>query len=156
MEVIKPPTELKLNSNFSLFLAGSIEMGVAKDWQQDIQQKLKDLDINILNPRRDDFNKNCDMSMHDTYFFGQVDWELKALEIADCIFFHFEPETMSPITLLEFGLYAKNHKVVVHCPNGFWRKGNVDIVANRYGTTVVETIEEAINEIKNRINEHSK
>ena len=91
------------------------------------------------------------MSINDTYFLGQVEWELNALEIANYIFFHFEPNTISPITLLEFGLYARDTKTIVHCPDGFWRKGNIDIVSNRYGVRVVKSIEEGVNIIKTEI-----
>jgi len=46
---------------------------------------------------------------------------------------HFSPETKSPISLLELGLYANSDKLIVSCPAGYWRKGNVDIICERYG-----------------------
>lgn len=57
---------------------------------------------------------------------------------------YFDPKTKSPISLLELGLFARTGKLIVVCPKGFWRKGNVDIVCKRYEVKQVETIEEAI------------
>ena len=37
----------------ALFLAGSIEMGTAAGWQQQVIEQLADLDIIVLNPRRE-------------------------------------------------------------------------------------------------------
>ena len=45
---------------------------------------------------------------------------------------YFDPETKSPISLLELGLFANSGKIHVICPEGFWRKGNVDIVCDEY------------------------
>jgi hypothetical protein len=49
---------------------------------------------------------------------------------------YFVPGTISPISLMELGLFA--NKCVVYCPEGFERKGNVDIVCQRYNIPVYE------------------
>jgi hypothetical protein len=46
---------------------------------------------------------------------------------------YFVPSSQSPITLLEFGLYARSGKLRVAAPEGYWRKGNLDITGDRYG-----------------------
>jgi len=53
--IIKAPHSLyNIGSNFSIFLAGSIEMGVAENWQEKIEQALQETEnACILNPRRD-------------------------------------------------------------------------------------------------------
>lgn len=53
---------------------------------------------------------------------------------------HFEPDTMSPITLLELGLYASSGKLIVSCPKGFWRRGNVEIVCEKYKIPFFENL----------------
>ena len=58
---------------------------------------------------------------------------------------YFDPSTKSPISLLELGLFARTGKTIVVCPDGFWRKGNVDIVCERYGVKVAHSLEEAVN-----------
>ena len=69
--------------------------------------------------------------MHNPHFKEQVNWELDALEQADWIIFYFDKHTKSPITLLELGLFATSKKLLVCCPEGYWKKGNVDIVCQR-------------------------
>lgn len=82
-------------------------------------------------------------------FKEQVVWELSALELADIVVFYFDPKTMSPISLLELGLFARTQKkVICVCPEGFWRKGNVDIVCERYGVEQAASIEALIARLK--------
>jgi len=74
-----------------------------------------------------------------------------AQEKADIIAMYFCPETKSPITLLELGLFAHMKKMIVCCPDGYWRKGNVDIVCNRYGIEQINNLDGLINKIIKRI-----
>lgn len=147
--IVKPPQNLdSIPPKRSIFLAGSIEMGKAEDWQALIGNKLKDFDIVIWNPRRTSWDNSWEQSIDNPLFKEQVDWELDALDRAELIFFHFEPHTKSPITLLELGLHASSGKCIVHCPDGFWRKGNIDIVCNRFNVQQVTTLEEGISILK--------
>jgi len=129
-----------------LFLAGSIEMGSAEKWQEKAVRLLKDTDWIILNPRRDDWDASWIQNKDNAQFRQQVEWELDGLEMADKILLYFDRATMSPISLLELGLFGwlKKEKMIVVCPDGFWKKGNVDIVCERYGIPQAETLEEAI------------
>lgn len=134
MKVIKPPQEPDLFVlEPSIFLAGSIEMGVAEDWQTAITKELEDLEGTIFNPRRDDWDLSWMQSIDNPQFREQVEWELDCLERADLIVLYFDPTTKSPISFLELGLHAGNDNMVVYCPEPFWRKGNVDIVCKRFG-----------------------
>jgi hypothetical protein len=67
------------------------------------------------------------------------------------IIMYFDTSTKAPISLLELGLFAKSGKLVVCCPDGFWRKGNVDIVCEHYGVIQAKDLEELINEVKKGI-----
>src|ERR1035437_7399748 len=127
-----------------IFLAGSIEMGIAEDWQKKIVNSLSDKDIIFFNPRRNDWDSSWKQSISNEFFVEQVDWELDHLEMADIIVIYFDPNTKSPISLLELGLHASSKKLIICCADGFWRKGNVDIVAKRYNIKVVETIQEIV------------
>jgi hypothetical protein len=147
MQEIKAPNEIA-NFKYTIFLAGSIEMGMAEKWQDKVVQLLKDEDVIILNPRRDDWNNSWVQSIENPQFREQVEWELTGMECADIILMYFDPKTKSPITLLELGLFAKSKKLIVVCPDGFWKKGNVDIVCAKYGIEQAETIEEAIKKLK--------
>jgi hypothetical protein len=143
--VIKPPASLQ--DGFSVFLAGSIELGRARDWQSVIEEKLAGTDIIIFNPRRDNWDASWVQSKTDPQFREQVEWELNALEKADVIAIYFDPHTKSPVSLLEFGLFARTGKMIVCCPEGFWRKGNVDIVCARYGVQQAASLNELIERI---------
>lgn len=147
---IKPPAPF-YGQGFSVFLAGSIEMNTAQNWQEVLEKLLKDEPIIILNPRRDAWDLSWEQKISNPIFKGQVDWELDGQEKeSDVIAMYFDPDTKSPITLLELGLFAKTGKLVVCCPDGFWRKGNVDIVCERYGIKQVNTLEELTQEISLR------
>lgn len=150
--IIKPPYSLNtIQNKFSVFLAGSIEMGIAENWQQKIEKALeKTDDICILNPRRDDWDSSWKQSIENKQFNEQVNWELEGLEKANMIVFYFAPETKSPVSMLELGLFARSGKLVVCCPEGFWRKGNIDIVCKKYKIQQVNTLEEIITKIKNK------
>lgn len=125
-----------------VFLGGSIDMGSAPDWQRDMIESLRDEDVVILNPRRPDWNPAWKPDASDPNFRQQVEWELGALETADVIVIYFSPGSQSPISLLEMGLHARSGKLIVLCPQGYWRKGNVDITASRYGVVQVADIKE--------------
>lgn len=120
-----------------VFLGGSIDMGSAPDWQAAMIQALGDQDVVVLNPRRPDWNPAWKPVASEPEFRRQVEWELAALQSADVIVLYFAPGSQSPISLLEMGLHARSGKLIVLCPDGFWRKGNVDITAQAYGVPQV-------------------
>lgn len=136
--IIKPPAQLDQSDRYSVFLAGSIEMGAAEDWQKVVEDRLSDLDIVLYNPRRDDWDSTWSQRADNPPFREQVIWELTALRESDLIILYFSPPTMSPISLLELGLFADKDKLCVLCPDGFWRKGNVDIVCQMYGVPLFD------------------
>lgn len=151
MKIIKAPNEYRDDNSqantFKVFLAGSIEMGAAENWQNELIQVMEEFEvfrqgkkeIKILNPRRDDWDSSWIQSIENKQFTEQVEWELNAMNEADVIVLWFDSKTKSPISLLELGLHAQDKKMVVYCPDGFWRKGNVDIVCERYGIPHFET-----------------
>lgn len=133
-------------------MAGSIEMGVAERWQDRVAADLSGSDILLLNPRRDEWKSEWRQSIDHPEFRQQVEWELNAIDDAGTVIFYFAPDTKSPITLLELGMQATAHpeKMIVCCPEGFWRKGNVDIVCRRYRIHQVDTIEDMVEAVRLR------
>ena len=124
----------------SIFLAGSIEMGAAENWQQTAICTLEGLPVKIFNPRRDDWDSSWVQDIKNPQFYEQVNWELSHLERAKIKFFYFAPGTMSPITLAELGFVLGLHrqyvsstngesadKIYVVCPEGYERRGSVQI-----------------------------
>lgn len=151
-QVIKPPQPLNFDPHTpSVFLAGSIEMGTAERWQEIVEAGIEDLNIILLNPRRDAWDSSWSQTLDNPQFREQVEWELEAQERADIIAVYFAPNTKAPVTMLELGLCARQKKAIVCCPEGFWRKGNIDIVCLRYGINQVSTLDELIAEIRSAI-----
>jgi hypothetical protein len=149
---VQAPNEVVLDTEYvNVFLAGSIEMGVAEKWQEKVIAALSDKPIRFLNPRRTDWDSSWSQDIHNEQFVEQVTWELNSLEMAQIVIMYFDPNTKSPISLLELGLHAKEQKLVVLCPDGFWRKGNVDVVCEFYGINQVDTFDELIEFIRSTI-----
>ncbi len=144
IKVIRPDDEdqTPMKDSGSIFLAGSIEMGSAIDWQGELickiakLQAIKELpiDLTIYNPRRNHWDNTWKQSINNPRFKDQVDWELDKLHQCDIIFMMLDENTKSPISLLELGLYATEYKLMVFCGENFWRRGNVEIVCERYET----------------------
>ena len=138
-----------INKLESIFLAGTIDNGNSFNWQETIIEALKDVDIKIYNPRRLDWDSTWENVESNPQFNQQVSWEMTCLEKSDLILMYFAPNSISPISLLEFGLFY--NKMIVCCPDGFWRRGNVDIVCRRYNIPKVNNIQEMIDEVLYRL-----
>jgi len=146
-----------------VFLAGSIDMGASVDWQQVITDAINDIvlknskekspDVVVFNPRRDDWDASWEQRIDNEQFNEQVTWELDHIEQSDIVVVNFEPNSKSPITMLELGLVVANtpEKLIVRCPQEFYRKGNVDIVCRRNDVLVVQKFDVLVSGIKNRI-----
>lgn len=156
MKIIKPESFDQIEiAPVSVFLAGSIEMGTAENWQTTIEHTLADIEGTLYNPRRDNWNDQWKQTQNFGIFNYQVNWELNKLEEADLIFMYFDPKTKSPISLLELGLHI-GPKVIVCCPDGFWRKGNIEIVCTRNGVPVYNTLIDAIGALITKISQKSR
>ncbi len=131
----------------SVFLAGSIEMGKAIPWQDQAAQAL-DGGFLVLNPRRTDWDPSWKQGKDEPQFREQVLWELDGQDKADYILMYFDKDTQSPIALMELGLFQCT---VVVCPEGFWRKGNVDIVCEKFHMHQEPTLEAAIQYLKDKV-----
>lgn len=150
IEVFKAPEKYPTDSKFTIFLAGTIEMGKSIDWQKDITELLKDEDIRILNPRRDEFKVWEKQSINNPYFKEQVNWELDGLERADLIIMNLIEDSLSPISMMEIAYFIKEKPMIICVPDGFWRKGNIEILAdrNKKNCLIVNEYDEFTKQIK--------
>lgn len=121
----------------SVFLAGSIDMGSAIDWQAALAQQLAHVPGVLVNPRRLDWGNAPAADTDSAQLRDQIGWELDAIEKADLVAFHFAPGTLAPITLLELGLVCRRQPAVVCCPPDYWRHVNVRLLCERYGVPQV-------------------
>lgn len=148
MKDFKAPTdietivsEVEKNEWPILFLAGAIDMGEAEDWQTRLTKDLADRNVVIANPRRDDWDSSWKQTIDDPQFNEQVTWEQDMLELAHGVVVYFSVDSKAPITFLELGerlgqLEVTGQSLFVFCPEGFYRKGNVDIVCERHNVPV--------------------
>jgi len=166
-KLIYPPSKLKpseFGKTISVFLAGPIENGAAPPWQDHVVKEIEGCfqhylyTVTVLNPRRKQWDSSLKQSIKNKKFAEQVRWELKGQELADVIMYYFHPDTKAPITLLELGLAAKSdqHKMVVCCPEGYWRKGNVDIVCEDCGIEVYDCFDLAIKAVLEKVLERKR
>jgi hypothetical protein len=156
VEICKPPTvPPQDDDSTTIFLGGSIEMGAAEDWQTHVTDFLKTLnyDIRIFNPRRDVWDSSWEQSARNEKFSEQVNWELDQIERADIKAFYFDPNTKSPVTLLELGLMLSKYpsKCIVCSPPGFWRRGNLEITCARHGVPLLSSMGEFTAMIEQKI-----
>lgn len=152
MEIYKAPQRYTNDNKYTLFLGGTIEQGKSIDWQSKLTKSLSkyDMDIRILNPRRDDYDSSQKQSITNPYFKEQVTWELDGLDISDLIVIYLQVDTLSPISLMEIGLYINrlnsNKHMIICCPDGFWRRGNIEVLVDRFPLycTLVSTYDELL------------
>jgi hypothetical protein len=107
----------------TIFLAGSLDLAAARNWQKDLVTALGARPVEVLSAAE----RTSQASPRE-----QIERELDGLERADLVAMWFPAETIAPITLLELGLTARADKLVVGCPDGFWRKGNIEVVCSRF------------------------
>lgn len=150
---VKAPGTYDAAKRYTIFLAGAIDQGKAVDWQKQVSVALADLDILILNPRRDDWDPTWDQSADNPEFAQQVNWELDAQEAADMVLFVFTKDSKAPITFLEFGLFAPKKEAVVCAEEGFYRQGNLDIVAKRLKVPMYHNLNEMLADLKTVLTE---
>lgn len=154
MTIIYPVSKIE-KTGFKIFLAGTIDMGISIDWQQKIIDGFQNIDTKtdliFLNPRRKNWDSSWTQTIENEHFNGQVTWELDALEQSDLIVMFLEAHSKSPISMLELGLFAESGKIIVCCEEGFWRKGNIDIVCKRKNIPTFKTFDALVDYLKHVI-----
>lgn len=157
---VKPPHRLESDKKrFDIFVAGSIEMGKAEEWQKDFCDEIKKMrphpNVALFNPRRDDWDPTWNDDVNRVKLVEQIKWELEHLQNAKLIVFYFQPGTVSAISLLELGLF-KSYDVIVFCPRGFDKKTNVDIVCELFNVETADSMEDLLAKTKKRIKAHQR
>lgn len=137
MDIVKPPSlKEKTDDQISIFLGGSIEMGKAEDWQQHLTKTLANKPyadhLMLYNPRREDWDSSWSQDPHEGPFRDQVTWELNYQAKADILVYYFCAETVSPITLLEFGIHHQDQPIVGLDPH-YGRFGNMILTCEYLG-----------------------
>ena len=123
-----------------IFLAGTIDNGDSEDWQTKICKLIEECTTNskpiaVYNPRRDDWPEDDQTKLIEE----QIKWELEHMDKADLILMNICGDSKSPITLLELGIHSKENKLIVFCPDNFYRFDNVKVTCERYGVPLIST-----------------
>lgn len=148
MKIITAPDKVIKTQKPVIFLAGSIEMGKAEDWQTKVAKSLESYKGTLLNPRRDHWDSSWKQTITNKKFKEQVEWEFSGLAKSDYIIMYFTPESKSPISLLELGLFSRSHKIICCCPKKFWRHGNVEFICNKFKIPLINNLNEVIKVLK--------
>jgi len=149
MIYIEAPNQpiLLANKRKSLFLAGTIQNST--DWQAQVIEKIRILDIILFNPRRKVYPDNAAIQ--------QITWEHQYLKAADAISFWFAKTSINPITLFELGSWIKTPKpLIIGVEPGYPRELDVftQVGLERRGLKIVQTLDDlasGIYEVMNQL-----
>ncbi len=138
-KVITAPESIDV-PGFKAYLGGAIDMGFAQDWQAKVIRALADYEnLVLLNPRRVYFNEST--------LDEQIYWELAAMEAADLLLIWFPYNAKAPVALLETGLYLRSNKLLLGAEEGFYRRRNLEITAERYSVKLWAHLDDLIREM---------
>ncbi|AMQ66002.1 hypothetical protein AAY80_105 [Stenotrophomonas phage vB_SmaS-DLP_6] len=153
--VIYPPVRRRAPAGtISVFLAGVIDMGNSHDWQAELLASYEKSTVTTFyNPRRKDWDSGWKQTLDEDQFVDQVNWEMDGIEQADFVFMYIAKDSQAPISLLEFGFIVatKPEKLIVCVEEGYWRRGNIEVMCNRYGVELHPDFNGAKYELSNRI-----
>lgn len=149
MKMIEAPHSYGLTERPRIFLAGVIDMGTAREWQQELAEMLESAPGTLLNPRRSDWDSSWKQEMSTPQFRQQVEWELQGQEDADLTIVYFDADSAAPISLLELGLLIGRKAPCIVCrAPGFYRTGNLDIICTRYNVPWVDSLPLLVQKIR--------
>lgn len=151
-QIIRAPSEEPVNNVKSLFLAGTTTAVGNVDWRETLSASLSKYPITIFNPNRPDWDNTWREDITFDPYREQVLWELDKQDKADLVVVYFHPATVAPISLLEFGLSSRiPGKVIAVAPQGYSKRGNVQIVCHKYGVEFLDNIEKLHETIINKL-----
>ena len=138
-KVIVAPNDISTD-DYSIFLAGAIDMGAAVDWQAQVIKELANQNgLTLVNPRRENFTPDT--------LDEQIAWELDALERVDVILMWFPKNAKAPISFFEAGLYMRSGKLFIGAEPGFYRRRNLELTCERYGVRLYDDLAEMVSRL---------
>ena len=134
-----PSNEKAADGSFNVFLAGTIDADKGSvDWQHKLIGIIKntkfDKSLTIYNPRRFDWPKNGSKEVE-----RQIRWEHAHMDDADLIIMNILEDSLSPISLMEIGMYANSGKLIVFCKPKYYRYDNVRLVCEKYHIPLINS-----------------
>lgn len=127
-----------------IFLAGAIDMGAAVDWQKVAIESLSPFRAAICNPRRA-------VPFTPDMLDEQIAWELDAMAQVDTVLMWFPKDSKAPVAMLETGFLLPTGKLVLGAEDGFYRRRNLELTAQRFGVACHATLEDTLAAVCDRI-----
>ena len=122
-----------------IFLAGSIDNS-KNNWRNYQMKKFKY--YSYFDPTNYNFS-----SLNNQEMINHINWEFTAMEKADIILLNLLPNSLSPISLVELGLYVSSKKIIIVCPKEFYKSTYVYALCKKYNSIIFEKLEEVTEEI---------
>lgn len=119
---------IKEQSKQVIFLAGSIDLNLKNNWRRKVVETIGNK-FDFFDPTITNHDQLNDVQMK-----THIEWELNALELSDIILLNFLPESKSPISLVELGMYVKTTKLIVVCPDNFYQSRYIKTLCVSYNT----------------------
>ncbi|KAK7177649.1 hypothetical protein PSPO01_16301 [Paraphaeosphaeria sporulosa] len=148
-----PLDNVDVGDRVRIFVGGSIEMGKAPEWQAAFADKITSLPIAAFNPRRIRWDDSLEQNIKNEALRHQIHWEMTNLDQADLIIFYFHPNTISAVTLMELGRYSQSGKIIVCCPEGYHRRGNVQYLCGKDNVLLLDDFDELVNIVIAKVEE---
>ena len=131
--VVTPPSLFFPISGVKIFLAGSIELGengwrnkavdhISRTW---FEHEQNNESITVYDPQR-----NEDWS--DDLENEQMTWDTSMISMADYIVLHLTGSSVSPISLLEVGLFIDSPKLFLSIDDSYVRSNIVKLYYSRF------------------------
>lgn len=157
-QIIRAPSEEPITGIKSMFLAGTTTAVGNVDWREVLSASLSEYPVTIFNPNRPDWDSTWREDITFDPYREQVLWELDKQTRADLVVVYFHPATVAPISLLEFGLSAQvPGKVIAIAPEGYSKRGNVQLVCQKFGIEFLENIDKLHDTIIKKLSlDHSR
>ena len=57
---------------------------------------------------------------------------------------------------MELGLFIKTKKIVICYPDDFYRRGNIQVIYNKYNRKLLQMLNKLVKEVKNKIKYYKK
>lgn len=136
-----------------IFLAGSIDHKKGKNWREEISDYIQESwfdsedntdHITIYSPRRADDVWKPDMEVE------QAAWDMSMLDMSDYIILHLTGDTVSPVSLLELGIYMKSPNLYLSVDSSYTRKHIVELYVANYGKNkICKSLVDSVSIIRN-------
>ncbi|CAM1372061.1 nucleoside 2-deoxyribosyltransferase domain-containing protein [Tenacibaculum xiamenense] len=136
---------LQANSKKLVFLAGSMCIDKEDDWRKNVIKNFANV-FDFIDPTNENHNL-----LNDSQMEHHINWELEGLELSDIILMNLLPESKSPISMVELGLYARSNKLIICCPENFYQYRYIKTLAKKYNVALFTELEKGIQHLKKEI-----